>query len=265
MRVLAEFLALLIVACSPLGSPVAPDAPGDWRASDGREYPILEVREGRDLLLGTPLGPLRVDWAVGLQDGAARLGDLDRLLTHARDEGLDLQELTLYRTALAGSYLYSLQLVVLPEGVLVASDPEVLRARASEQHERALVVLRRAVERVAASLERRETDHASRFALLQILAQLGEKDDASGSFDILEPSFARRLVRHDWLALLDVEETARVELEAAVLEAESLRPLNQYASARSRLVYSEDAFGRGAWVLSTPERSGYSRLAPPPA
>jgi tetratricopeptide (TPR) repeat protein len=265
MRVLVELLALLIVACSPLGSPVAPDVPGDWHGSDGREFPILEVREGRDLLLDTPLGPLRVDWAVGLQDDAARLGDLDRLLAHARDEGLDLQELTLYRTALAATYLYSPQLVVLPEGVLIASDPEVLRARADEGHERALVALGRAVERVAASLERRETDHASLSALLQILAQLGGKNDASASFDILQPSFARRLVRHGWLAQLDLEEAAIAELEAAVFEAESLRPLKQYASARSRLVYSEDAFGRGAWVLSTPERSGYSRLASPPA
>ncbi len=264
MRFPGELIALLIIACGSHQGPVA-HFPGDGERGAGREYRILEIREGRDLLIETSGGPLRVDWAVGLQDGTEPLRDLDRMLAHVEDSGIDLEGLTLYRTALAGTYLYSRELVVLPEGALVASDPEMLRERASERHERARAVLKAAIERFVASLERRERDHSSRAALVQVLVQLDQKDDTSASFDVLPPSFARRLVRHGWLEQLEVAEAARVELEAAVLQSETLVPLTQYASASSRLVYSEDAFGSAAWVLSTEERSGYSRLATRPA
>ena len=265
MRFPTELIALLIVACGPHQSPVAHQLPDDWQRGAGRQHRILEVREGRDLLIETREGPLRVDWAVGVQGETEPLRDLDRMLAHVGDSELELDGLTLYRTALAGSYLYSRELVVLPEGVLVASDPKMLRERASERHERARAALKAAIERFSASLERRESDHSSRAALVEVLLQLDQKDDNSASFDVLPPSFARRLVRHGWLEQLEADETARVALEAAVLESEALVPLTQYASASSRLVYSEDAFGSGAWLLSTPERSGYSRLATRPA
>ena len=265
MRFPTELIALLIVACGPHQSPVSHQLPDDWQRGAGRQHRILEVREGRDLLIETREGPLRVDWAVGVQGETEPLRDLDRMLAHVGDSGLELDGLTLYRTALAGSYLYSRELVVLPEGVLVASDPKMLRERASERHERARAALKAAMERFSASLERRESDHSSRAALVEVLLQLDQKDDNSASFDVLPPSFARRLVRHGWLEQLEADETARVALEAAVLESEALVPLTQYASASSRLVYSEDAFGSGAWLLSTPERSGYSRLATRPA
>ncbi len=265
MRVKIELLALLIVACGPLARDVAPEVPGGFGGSVTRAYEILEIDEGRDLLLDTPQGPLRVDWAVGLQQGRDPLPDLDRMLGHVRAEGLELGELTLYRTALAGTYLYSRQLVVLPEGVLVASDSDALRERARVEHERALASLSSALEGVVRSLGRRERDLPSRSALLEILAQLDQKGDTRASLDILPPSFARRLVRHGWLEQLDLDEEPRVRLEDALVEAESLRPLEQYASARARLVYAEDAFGSGVWLLATPERSGYSRLAPKPA
>ncbi len=264
MRVLVPLVALLFVACVPVGSSVG-EPERDPHDGGAVSYEILEVREGRDLLVQTPLGPLRVDWGVGLQTAPAPPEELDRVLAHVRASELELGELTLYRTPLAGVYLYSSEFVVLPEGVLVAADAAALRARAGEQNERALADLRRAIDRTIASLERHERDPSSRAATSQILEQLDQKGNVSASFDVLPASFARRLVRHGWLAELDADEAAKAELEAAVGEAGSLRPLTRYASARSRLVYSEDAFGEGAWVLQTPERSGYSRLAPPPA
>lgn len=262
MRVLALLLAALIIACGRFGSPIAP---GVAPSRNGLVYEILEVEQGRELSIRTPLGPLRVDWGVGMQEGGAAPPELERMLEHVREGGVDLGRLALYRTALAGPYLYSPELVVLPEGILVASDPDALRARAEDAHARARVALRAAIESVVTSLERRERDPSALAALVQILNQLDRERNPRASLDTLPPSFARRLVRYGWLATLDVDAAARAGLEAAVREAESLRPVTRFASARSRLVYSEDAFDEGVWLLQTPERSGYSRLSERPA
>ena len=56
MRFPVALIALLIIACGSHQSPVAHEVPGEWERGAGRQYRILEAREGRDLLIETPEG-----------------------------------------------------------------------------------------------------------------------------------------------------------------------------------------------------------------
>ena len=130
------------------------------------------------------------------------------MLTHVGDSSLDLDALTC-TGPLCRTYLYSRELVVLPEGVLVASDAEMLRERASERHERARAALKAAIERFVGSLERLERNNSSRAALVQVLLQLDQKDDTDTSFDVLP-----RALRGGWCDTAGSSGSKRVKRRA---------------------------------------------------
>ena len=81
----------------------------------------------------------------------------------------------------------------------------------------------------------------------------------------MPPSFARRLVRTGWLDVLGAPRAQTAELRDAVLQTERMLPLARFDGAVSRMELVEDAFGNRVWTLTTPQRVGYARLAPPPA
>ena len=103
----------------------------------------------------------------------------------------------------------------------------------------------------------------SRPAVASILAQIA-LEDAQSNLDYVPPSFARRLVRAGWLARCGAPRalTRSCARGARSRGAAADRALR---GPRRPLELVEDAYGSRVWTLSTPERVGYSRLAPAPA
>lgn len=235
-----------------------------WRASSGREYAVLRARERDWLELETELGPLRSSWGLLAESNSDPLRDLPKMLAAARAAGLRASDLVFYEEELSGGYLVGPHLYVIREGVLreigraeLASDSRAAHARARERVERAVAAL-------VAALPRARLSSESRPAVASILAQI-PLEDSQTNFDYAPPSFARRLVRSGWLSTLYAPSGLCDELRRAVGDAEKLRPIARYSGAASRFELVEDAYGARVWILATPERVGYSRLAPPPA
>ncbi len=234
-----------------------------WRASSGREFPILRARERDWLELETELGPLRSSWGLLAETNTDPLRDLERMLGHAKRAGLAGSDLVFYEEELSGGYLVGPHLYVIREGVLreVGRD---LAAKSRAEHARARERVERAVGALVAALPRAKLSAESRPAVANILAQIA-LEDAQTNLDYVPPSFARRLVRSGWVAALGAPRRLTDELRAAVLEAERLRPISRYSGKGGRFELVENAYDLRVWTLATAERVGYSRLAPPPA
>jgi tetratricopeptide (TPR) repeat protein len=235
-----------------------------WRARAGREYAILRARERDWVELETELGPLRSSWGLLTASNLDPLRDLPQMLEHARAAGLHANDLVFYEEELSGGYLVGPHLYVVREGVLRETARADLASASRAAHARARQRVERAVAALIEALPRANISAESRPAVASILAQIPLEDEQT-NFDYVSPSFARRLVRSGWLAALHAPSAACEELRRAVVDAEKLRPIARYSGAASRFELVEDAYGARVWTLSTPERVGYSRLAPPPA
>ena len=235
-----------------------------WRASSGHEYAVLRVRERDWLELETDLGPLRASWGLLAESNAEPLRDLPEMLGHARAARLRANDLVFYDEELSGGYLVGPHLYVIREGVVRESGRGDLAnaTRAAQALARARV--ERAVSALVAALPRAKLSPESRPAVAGILAQI-PLEDTQTNFDYVAPSFARRLVRSGWLSTLGAPRAPCDELRRAVIDAEQLRPIARYSGDASRFELVEDAYGSRVWTLATPQRVGYSRLAPPPA
>jgi hypothetical protein len=235
-----------------------------WRASSGREYAVLRARERDWLELETELGPLRASWGLMAESNAEPLRDLPEMLEHVRAAGLRANDLVFYDEELSGGYLVGPHLYVIREGVLRETGRSALADAARAAQARARARVERAVAALVAALPRAKLSPESRPAVASILAQI-PLEDAQTNFDYVAPSFARRLVRSGWLSALGAPKAPCDELRRAVLDAEKLRPIARYSGDASRFELVEDAYGARVWTLATPQRVGYSRLAPPPA
>lgn len=235
-----------------------------WRAAPDREYEIVRARERDWLELSTEIGPLRASFGLLSASNRAPIRDVPAMLAHARAVGLRGEDLVLYEEELTGAYLAGRDLYVLREGVLRESGGDARAAATRATHGESRERLKRAVKALVATLPSTSLAPESRPAVADILAQLA-LEDAQGSLDLVPPSFARRLARSGWLDSLHAPRAQTQELRAAVIESERLLPLASFSGGRSRMELVEDAFGNRLWTLATPERVGYSRLAPPPA
>jgi tetratricopeptide (TPR) repeat protein len=235
-----------------------------WRASSGREFLVLRARERDWLELETELGPLRSSWGLLAASNPDPLRDLEPMLEHAKAAGLSASDLVFYEEELSGGYLVGPHLYVIREGVLREIGRADLATASRAQHARARERVERAIGALVAALPRAKLQAESRPAVAGILSQI-TLEDSQTNFDYAPPSFVRRLVRSGWLASLGAPSALCDELRRAVAEAEKLRPIARYSGRGSRFELVEDAFGSRVWTLVTPERVGYSRLAPAPA
>jgi hypothetical protein len=234
-----------------------------WRASSGQEYAILRARERDWLELDTEFGPLRTSWGLLAPSQTEPLRDLPKLIANSRAAGLKIDDLVFSEEELSGSYFLGPHLYVIREGVLRAGRPD-LAAKSRAEHEAARGRVERAVKELVESLPKSKLLPESRPAVASILAQI-PLEDTQTNYDYVPPSFARRLVRFGWLAALGAPKDKCDELRNAVLDAEKLRPVARYTGGAARFELVEDAYGNRVWTLRTPERVGYSRIAPPPA
>jgi tetratricopeptide (TPR) repeat protein len=235
-----------------------------WRSSSGQEYALLRARERDWLELDTPLGPLRSSWDLMAATNDDPLRDLPQMLENARAAGLHTSDLVFYEEELSGGYLVGPHLYVIREGVLRESARADLANATRAAQAKARARVERAVAALTAALPKAKISAESRPAVASILAQI-PLEDAQTNFDYAPPSFVRRLVRSGWLAELHAPKAPCDELRRAVTDAERLRPIARYSAGGSRFELVEDAYGSRVWTLATPERVGYSRLAPAPA
>ncbi|HXX47430.1 MAG TPA: hypothetical protein VEN47_04320 [Myxococcota bacterium] len=235
-----------------------------WRAAPGREYALLRARERDWLELETELGPLRVSWGLLAAWNPEPLRDLPHLLELAGAAGLHASDLVLYEEELSGAYLVGPHLFVIREGVLREARRSGVAKESRAAHERARARVQRAVAALVAALPKTRLSAESQQATAGILAQI-PLEDAQNDPDFTPPSFARRLVRTGWLAVLGAPRVLCDELRRAVIEAEQLRPVAVYSGAGARFALVEDAYGLRVWTLVTPQRVGYSRAAQAPA
>jgi tetratricopeptide (TPR) repeat protein len=235
-----------------------------WQADASHEYELLRARERDWLLLATPIGELRASWGLLAQWNPAPLRDLPALLAHAGKASVRGEDVVLYEEELSGSYLVGRDFYVLREGVLREVPREPLAQATRTAHEASRARLERAVQALVAALPGSPIALESRRAVADTLAQIALQD-AQGNLDFVPPSFARRLVRTGWLDVLGAPPAQTRELRDAVLQAERTLPLARFDGLGSRMELVEDAFGNRVWALSTPQRVGYARLAPPPA
>ncbi len=235
-----------------------------WSADPSHEYEVLRARERDFVTLSTPIGELRASWGLLAEWNPAPLRDLPAILGHAQREQIGGEDVVLYEEELSGSYLVGRDFYVLREGVLRERPREPLAQATRAAHEASRARLSGAVEALVAALPASPIAPESRPAVSDTLAQL-ELPDVQGSLEFVPPSFARRLVRTGWLDVLGAPRARTAELRDAVLQSERMLPLARFEGAGARMELVEDAFGNRVWTLSTLDRVGYARLAPPPA
>jgi tetratricopeptide (TPR) repeat protein len=234
-------------------------------AASGARYEILRALPGDWFELATPRGPLRARWELLERQDHASLRDLPALLAHAEAAGLALADLELRGDPLVGAHLHGPSVRVIREGVLrLGPKSRELARSAAAAREAAVERLEQSVVAAVSAIDDSKLGAPALGALAEILAQI-PLEDSKTSFDDAPPGFVRRLVRNGWPPGGVIPKDVLEDLQAAVLDAEKLRPDLRFEGGGASWVRTRDALGHEVWLLSTPERSAYARTASTPA
>jgi hypothetical protein len=226
-----------------------------WDDGAGGSFRLTGVTAEGDPQIATEQGDLTVGLALVRAGQVGLVARLPALLSVTKAAGLTLSGLRFNVGIMTGPHLRSSEALVLAEGVLRRVEPPASDA------ETRLSVLRDAIAAThrAVSVEQ-DLGELARRSIDDVLDRLAGRDAVTrNDFDMVDPSFARRVVRCGWLRdLLPSARDTVAALEKAVSAAESFGVLERFAQddgARLRLERLEDAFGRAGWILVTPTRS----------
>ncbi len=228
----------------------------DAGAAGAVAFAPVDVGDGNPLL-ETEIGPLEVDRSLVAANRTDPVAEIPRLVAAAKAAGLTSSGLLLREGALAGIHLRGADAVVVLDGVLRKVEPPAMDRQAE------VASLAQAVSTALAALPSSKLDDLGRSSVEGVL-HLVAVADGRRDLDELAPSMARRLIRSGWMETFLPGNPAAVALAKAVEVAERLQPVTLYEGAGLRLAEVKDAFGRGGWVLTTPNRSAFLRPHPEP-
>ena len=231
-----------------------------WQAPDAAEgFAVVDVA-GDAPVVATAIGPLKVARkALAAGDSAVRA--LPALIAQAQAAQVPAAEVELVSTVLTGVHLRGKEVLVLDQGVL-------RRQSAGAERKAEVEAIAAARDALLPALERTKLDESGRAAVRQSLSRIADTraEDDQRPGDELRGAFLRRVVRHGWLRQVCGDLPEAAALAQAVAVAERPQPKQGFASADGTLRVAEmvDAFGDGGWVLMTPKRTAFSRLAAKP-
>lgn len=229
-----------------------------WSDGKGGEASFAPIDPGMgNPLIETAIGPVAIERRLVAENRVELIAQIPALVAAAKAEGVAAEGLCLREGILTGFHLRSDSLLVLPEGVLRRAEVPAAD-RAAERD-----ALNAAVLAAIAELGDSRLDDMGRKTVEDVLRRLPNQDGNLDG-DEVHPSFARRLVRHGWLAQVLGERPAAAALAKAVALADRERPVASFAGKGLALTEFKDAFGAGGWVLTTPTRSAFVRLHPAP-
>jgi hypothetical protein len=225
-----------------------------WDDGKGTKLPFALVACGQgNPWLDTPIGRLAVDRKLLTDDHVSVIAQVMPLVNLAKAAGLSADGFTVREGILTGIHLRSDQTLVLNEGVATKVDSEPPK-RVAEREQ-----LDTAVKEVEAVLPTTQLDDLGRKTVIDVLDRLNS-EDGKQAVDEVAPSFARRIVRFDWLdVFLNGHDKAK-SLVTAINTANRFLPTVRFEGKGIRLAEVQNAFGQGGWILTTPTRSAYTRL-----
>jgi hypothetical protein len=246
--------AELLKSLPQVGSVVFKDGVVSWQDGDKASYPIVEVGQDKDAapVIATAVGKIKVTRKL-IEDNRTDVLDLvPKLVEQAKAAGLTTSDLVLRIGILTGVQLYWPGGLVLTEGVL--RKAEVAAPNRAEDKERLVAAL----GRLTADFPHTELDDLGKKCMEDLLPRLA-KEDGHQEADEVSPSLARRITRFGWLRQFfpkrDADDIATVEQAARA--GERHLPVVLFEGGGLRLAEVKDAFGRDAWILTTPTRCAY--------
>ena len=244
----------LLKALPQVPSVVARDGVVSWRDGDKVAYTITDVGTDKEAtpVIATPIGAIRVTRKLIEDNRTDVLDQLPLLIDQAKAAGLTARDLVLRIGILTGVQLYWPGGLVLTEGVVKKAEVALPNRAEDKEH------LVAAITRLIADFPHTELDDLGKKCLEDVLPRLA-KDVAKVDTDEVSSSLARRITRFGWLRQFfpkrDAADIATVE--QLVAKGEQHVPVVLYEGNRVRLSEVRDAFGRDAWILTTPSRCAY--------
>jgi tetratricopeptide (TPR) repeat protein len=229
-----------------------------WSDGKGGELRFAPVDPGMgNPLVETAIGNLAIERRLVAENRTEVIPQVAPLVAAAKAGGVVAEGLCLREGILTGIHLRSDQLLVLPEGVLKRAEAAAADRAAEREAVNAGVLA------VVGELGESKLDELGRKTVEDVLRRLPNQD-GNQEGDEVHPSFARRLVRHGWLATVLPERPSVARLVAAVVAADRAQPVAAFTGKGLSLAEHKDAFGRGGWILTTPTRTAFVRQHPVP-
>ena len=221
-----------------------------WRGQGASVVIVGVVDAGGDPQVETALGPLRVARSLVEDHHLAVVPALSGLVAQAQAAHLAIADLVAQDGLLTGPSLRGAGVVVVGAGVMRQ------QARVADDRSGEVARVAAAQATLVHTIDATDLGALGRQALLYVIAKL-DKGDGGEAFDDFAPSFARRIVRHGWLRAwypAPADAAAVVAIEQAVVAAGEQRAVTGFRGPGLALEQVADAFGRGGWIYSTPER-----------
>lgn len=232
-----------------------------WGDQQGHRFAIDDLAANGDARISSAIGPLVIASGLVVADRPEAPALLHKLVTLAEASQIRSsveQPLVFNDSILTGPRLSGADAIILPEVALQRSDTE------SGGRDQRRAVVGHAAEQVRAALAHSAINDAARTTLAQWLTAVDDAGTAEWG-DRVSPSFARRLLRNQWLSDAVADHELLATLTTALADADRLDADLAYHGDASRLERVSDAFGRNAWVLATPQRSVFASAPQVPA
>lgn len=242
-----------------------------WDDGKGVAYRFVPVEFRADPLLETPLGAVAIDGHLIAENRTDVLAALPALIAQAQAAHLPASTLEIVDSILAGVYLRAPKSKVLAEGVLdqvgVPAPPRAADLQAA---------VAAAAAAVNEQLAHAPLSDPARAATADLLLRLSWGRDHPVPADELSGEGARALLEDDYLArsgcIADAQasilEPLVHQLRTAIARAAQLQPVVAYRGRDAQhplaITQLRNAFGDEGWVLQSPRRCRYTRLAPAP-
>jgi hypothetical protein len=229
--------------------------------NEAASLPVTAIDDEGFARVAVDGGVIAVARSVFELDASAALREVPRLVARVRAAGVGFEGVRCLSKPLLGVHLRTDDWIAIGEGVMRLEQ----QAEGNADPRARTRAVRDAVDGMREALASTGMSATARQSVDAILQCLPLTDDAPAAAAMpVPPSFARRLVRHGWLAALPLAGAPAQALAQAVVEAAAPAVAKRYAGDGLEAAVLRDSFGGACLTLRTPARSGYACELPRP-